>query len=54
MDLQLAQQEAQWKAQEHQMQMELQAMKLQGEQRKQEVEMVKSAQQLTQPTGLMQ
>jgi len=54
MDLQLAQQEAQWKAQEHQMQMELQAMKLQGEQRKQEVEMVKSTQQLTQPTGMMQ
>jgi hypothetical protein len=54
MDLRMAQEERQWKVQEHQMAMELQGLKLQGEQRKQEVEMVKSAQQLTQPAGLMQ
>jgi hypothetical protein len=48
----MAQQQAQWKAQEHQMAMELQGLKVHGEQQKQRAELVKQAaamQQAQQP-----
>jgi hypothetical protein len=55
MDLQIAQEERGWKAEEHRMAMELQALKVQGEQQKQQVDLIKAAQQHeTAQQGFMQ